>query len=147
MKKSFYHISLIVLAALILGSGCKKLVDVDPPVTYVDGKVAYASNANAIAVLSGLYMNLVANSEFAGSNGLSFCAGLTADELQAYSASDIASQLYYQNAYTSLDANPGTPPFWDNLYSRIYITNSAISGNNRLNHTVSCRKETIIRRS
>ena len=68
---------------IIIGmTGCKNLVQVDPPVTSITGENVYTNDATAIAAVTGIYANMSKVNSFAtGSAGISLFAGLSADEL------------------------------------------------------------------
>ncbi len=111
-------------------AGCKKLVEVNPPVTSVTGASVYSSDATAIAAVTGIYTQISgAIYSSGGFPSLSLLGGLSADELSLYSGVTNARQIaYYTN---SLSAIAGTgSEFW--FYSYIFTCNSAIDG---LTHT------------
>ncbi len=78
-----YIIRFIIILALIFAISCKKAVNVDPPVTAVDGPIAYSSDINATAVLTGLYMTMSGGGSLFTNyiNGITIYVGLSADEL------------------------------------------------------------------
>ncbi|KAA2238788.1 RagB/SusD family nutrient uptake outer membrane protein [Chitinophaga agrisoli] len=136
--KKYFAVSFLLLLLMIISeasilTSCKKLVEVEPPVTSITGTNVYTSDATAIGVLSGIYLTMSSgNIAFAtGPRGISFYSGLSADELSLYDgiASNSASYHYYRN---SLFANkttttPGTE-FWSPAYNLIFVCNSAIEG-------------------
>src|SRR3954467_3512606 len=62
---------------------CKKLVDVDPPITSTVADIVYSSDATAISVLTGLYTDISSgNMIFPGTiASLPLFTGLSSDEL------------------------------------------------------------------
>jgi starch-binding outer membrane protein, SusD/RagB family len=119
------YVFFIILVMVL--TGCKKLVDVDPPVDKQEGGKVYASDAAATTVLTGIYIRLNDFMGFAsGFESISVIGGLSADELTAYNASGDLKILAYKNALTSAES-PGVP-FWNSLYFVVYTTNSALEG-------------------
>jgi hypothetical protein len=140
MKKfKTYNLALIAFAIISLAS-CKKLVDVDSPVTKMEASNAYEVNANAIAVLTGLYMGMNISDYATGSNSISLMAGLSADELIGYTGTQ--RLLAYKNALNSA-VSPGVP-FWNTIYNHIYTTNSAIQGLSESNTLTPAIKEQLL---
>jgi hypothetical protein len=122
---------IIILSLVLCQTGCKKFIEVKPPVTSIDNENVYITDATAIAVLTGLYTNI--SQDNIGLNGLmamSIYPGLSADELTLFSGStEITLISYYRNLLKSNGA--GALVFWSKLYSMIYVTNAAIEGVNK----------------
>lgn len=118
---------IIVLTAVNLG--CKKLVDVKPPITQLTEGNVYANDPTAIAVLTGIYANVSGNYYYDGDgffNSLSEYAGLSSDELTLWSGdSDVIPNAYYTN---SLSAKYAGGNFWEGAYNNIFTCNAAIAG-------------------
>jgi hypothetical protein len=121
-------IKLIIVLLLFAQSGCKKFVDVPGPDTSVSQTNVYSSDATAVAVLTGIYAGMSNNQLYGGGiTSMSFFPGLSSDELVLFSGLGNATYTgYYTNALTNL--NVGSGDFWSNIYSIIYVANSAISG-------------------
>src|SRR2546421_10918213 len=95
-----------ILLLILNFTSCKKLVDVDPPITKVTAESVYNSDATAIAVLTGLYTQISGTNHLAGAAGettsLSIFGGLSADELNLWSGStNITHSLYFKDALSS----------------------------------------------
>jgi hypothetical protein len=122
----FFVISLMISINL---TGCKKLVEVNSPVTSTPESLVFNSDATAAAVLTGIYTNLSGalniRSIGLGPASLSFFGGLSADELKLHSGITGTSLFYYQNSLGSANIGSG---YWESIYPRIFITNSAIEG-------------------
>ncbi|MEV4886036.1 RagB/SusD family nutrient uptake outer membrane protein [Chitinophaga ginsengisegetis] len=125
---------LIVILGVILTSSCKKLVDVDSPITSITGKNVYDNNATSIAVLSGIYTTMSQNSIQGGGTDLTsvgFITGLMSDELSLYIGTmNPILTAYYQN---SMSSRLQEASFWNSIYKRLYIVNSAIEGLSKQN--------------
>jgi hypothetical protein len=117
----FCLLTCVCLLAFTLG--CKKLIEIDSPSGELVGKDAYSSNANAIAVVTGMYGDLGNASFFQGRNSVSVFTSLASDELITVSTpTDILGQ-FFRNALVSEDGG-----LWASLYTYIYRANSAIEG-------------------
>lgn len=122
-------VSLLVIL-VILTSGCKKLVEVNAPVTSVNGDNVYTNDAQAASVLTGIYTKMAASSllSLTGITSMSLFPGLSADELALYSGGNAQYSAYYTN---SLGSNTYGFEFWNNVYPQIFVCNSAIEGLNK----------------
>ena len=111
-------------------TSCKKLVELNSPVTSTSASTVFSSDATAAAVLTGIYTNLSGvsiNQIGAGPGSLSYFGGLSADELTLYSGAFGGDPFYYSNALKSNTIGSG---YWESLYPEIFTTNSAIEGLN-----------------
>ena len=126
-SERLFRLLLIVIFGL-KASSCKKLVEVDAPITSTTESSVYANDATAIAVLTGVYTNLSSGSFAGGTSSISVNAALSADELVLYNGLSTASSLtsYYLNALSNL--NTGGADFWYQIYPKIFVVNSAIEG-------------------
>jgi hypothetical protein len=126
--KLFYNIAIraFCLTAIFLIS-CKKLIDVDPPVTSINKDNVFKDDKTAAAVLTGVYSRISGAGFVDGSalTSLSFYTGLSSDELTLFSGT---TNVNYSNFYTNSLTNTTIPNFWVNTYSDIYTLNSAIEG-------------------
>lgn len=123
---------IIVIAAtgclVIFSISCKKLVELDSPVTSTSSSLVFTSDATAAAVLTGIYTNmsqLGISSTGVGPGSLSFFGGLSADELKLHTGISGSLLFYYSNSLSSVTIGSG---YWEPLYQRIFILNSAIEG-------------------
>ncbi len=133
-----------LLLLLMVHTSCKKLIEVDGPITSTNAANVYTSDATAAAVLTGIYArmsnsdaNLIVNN-FAG---MSLLPALSADELTLISLSGLNAQqlpVYYTNDLTKFT---GTA-FWGDIYSIIFTANSTIEGlNNSHDLTPSVKRQ------
>ncbi|WP_142686582.1 RagB/SusD family nutrient uptake outer membrane protein [Chitinophaga polysaccharea] len=134
--------TLILFTGLLsVTSSCKKFIDTDGPITSISGKNVYDNDATSIAVLTGIYTKISQSSvQYGGSDfsSIGYITGLLSDELTLYIGNtDPTLASYYENAMSSRLQNSS---FWNTIYNRIYIVNSAIEGlNNAKNLTESIR--------
>lgn len=110
---------------------CKKLVDIQAPITSINQANVYANDATAIAVLTGIYIDMNGNTKYTGGGSISLCAGLSADELTLWSGltTDTRYYFYTNSLSTSIAGAPGTD-FWSSIYGAgsIFSCNAAIEG-------------------
>lgn len=121
-----------IMLSIFLCFGCRKWVEVDPPVTSTTGASVYNTDVNAISVLTGLYGNMNQSDQFAtGAKSISFFSGLSSDEFTLFKdiAVTDAKSHYFRNELlaNSASGTPGTQ-FWYNMYPHVYVTNSAVEG-------------------
>jgi len=118
---------LFICVTVISLVGCKKLIEVDGPVTSLSSANIYDNDATATSVVTGIYTNLsLPGFQSGGLTSLSYLTGLSADELTLNkSNSDILLKSYYLN---KLGSQLAGFEFWNNIYPTIYVTNSVIEG-------------------
>jgi hypothetical protein len=127
-RKKYRLIAFIMVGMLLVTFeySCKKLIEVDAPVTSTNASNVYSNDATAIAVLTGIYSSLSQGKFITGSSGLSLYAGLSADEFTLFSGiTDVTRISYFKN---SLSVNTGGYEYWVTLYPFIFKCNSAIEG-------------------
>jgi starch-binding outer membrane protein, SusD/RagB family len=119
----------ILYALLLAGlAGCKKFIDIAPPVTQLTEGNVYASDITAIATITGIYSNL-SSSVISGNAGFSIKGGLAADEFTLYSGvTDNELIAHYQNNLLSTAAQSFGGGIWRDFYYFIFSCNAAIEG-------------------
>lgn len=118
---------LYIAAVMFFYCSCKKLVEIDAPVTSVNVANVFGDDISAISALNGIYTNMSGNGAFSGTNGISLRTGLSADEFGLSSqVSDPNLPLYYRNSL-NVNATAGSE-FWPSIYRLIFFANSAIEG-------------------
>lgn len=110
-----------LLTALLL-CGCRKLIQVTPPITQLVSANVYDNNASASAVLTGIYDNMSGGGMATGQSSINLEVGLLSDELVNYFTGSPVLPQFYSNALTS------TPNayFWPEIYKELYVANSAL---------------------
>jgi hypothetical protein len=134
---------------LIIGmTGCKKLVDVKAPVTSTNAPAVYATDATAIASLTGIYATMGQNIYWGfptGVNSISVKAGLSADEFTLYNGvTNISLVDYYKNALTANGISPQGSEYWTELYACIFYCNAAIEGLNNAQYLTPTVKKQLL---
>jgi hypothetical protein len=121
-----YKYPLVVISALLFAScfgGCKKYIQVAPPINQLVTSQIFSSVSNATTAQLDIYYQMLSS---IASYEMSLDNGLLADEFMNYSTS--TSQLaYYQDA---MSANPSLGVFgsWVGPYQYIYRANAIIAG-------------------
>ncbi|WP_186292762.1 RagB/SusD family nutrient uptake outer membrane protein [Mucilaginibacter corticis] len=121
-KKLSYILSGILIIAFY---SCKKLVEVDPPITRTTEGSVFSTDDNAIAVVTNIYESL-SQQDLSGNGSLmslSAIGGLYADELNLFDATNTGLNLFYTNSL-----NPTVTGPWGNYYATIFTTNTVLSG-------------------
>ncbi|PWV55546.1 RagB/SusD family nutrient uptake outer membrane protein [Chitinophaga sp. S165] len=126
---------ILICFAILAEIGCKKLVEVPPPNNIVVQPNVYTDNASAIATLTAIYTNMTNSSGFSSissSQSISLLSGLSADELTLYSGVTNPIHIgYYKNSLSANNLTNGTGwEHWTQLYSFVFLSNSAIEGLN-----------------
>jgi hypothetical protein len=136
--KSNIKKTICVIVFLLSVSGCKKLIEVDAPISSINSGNVYTSDATAIAAVTGIYVNLSKQfwTNYGAFTTLSLLPSLSADELTLYSGVTNQGLLdYYKNSLT----NRENQDFWPGIYPFIYQANLAIESlqnNNRLTQAI-----------
>ncbi|MFA6072027.1 MAG: RagB/SusD family nutrient uptake outer membrane protein [Janthinobacterium sp.] len=121
----FKLLAVIAFTGCIIIFGCKKMIEVDPPINEIIGSEAFNTNTNANAVVVGIYADLGSGSVFAGTESIEILTSLSADELISIANGDHIFSMYFSNAITSRDRVASA---WEQSYSFLFRINSAIEG-------------------
>lgn len=124
IKKYLLINTFFIGLSLVILSGCKKLVQVDPPINEVVGDDIYSTNIQAASVLTGIYTTMSNSGIFNGQLSISLRTGLSSDEL--VTNADPSNILYA--LYTNTLTNNGDQLYWTDLYTYVFKANSAIEG-------------------
>lgn len=128
--------SLCFLAVFFMVSGCKKLLDIDPPKNERPSGIVFGSVETAKAALSGAYSSISRSQTY--SVNLTLANALAADELRALSGTARYDALQ-NNTYEPITSSY-TSDIWTDSYTSIYQFNSIIiglTGNLAVNAAVS----------
>jgi hypothetical protein len=119
------HTGLMIVLISIL-NGCKKLVEVEAPVTSISLESVFNSDDNAISALTSLYKTLGNTVSIYNS---SINLGFSADEYRLVNGSG-SNIAYYQNSLSSNKTITTGADIWNGLYPIIYKANLAIENLN-----------------
>ncbi|CAL1519754.1 RagB/SusD family nutrient uptake outer membrane protein [Chitinophaga sp. MM2321] len=138
-KKVSGHIQIVRCAVIIITgvslltlslTGCKKLVEVNTPYTSTNSGNVYSNDANAIAVVTGIYAQMSSTTFSVNSSGIgtvSLFNGLSADEFNLYNGiTNTPANFYYSNELTN--SNAAGTDLWSAIYPIVFVTNAAIEG-------------------
>lgn len=116
----------IAVLSMLLLCGCQKFLEVDKSPNMIENEAVYSNEANALAALNGIYVQM-RNSNLSFANGaMSIYLGLYTDEL-TYSLTNVNYQRFYANAVAA-DNSAVNSVFWNEPYHLIYRINSMLEG-------------------
>lgn len=120
----------ILIVSWQMFSGCRRLVEVNSPVTSTTDQNVYSSDATAIAAVTSIYVIMSQPGSFSTYNtGISYLAGLSADEFTLFGGvSDPSPNAYYKNR---LSVKTGGYELWNTIYPVIFTVNSALDGTSK----------------
>ncbi|RFS24457.1 RagB/SusD family nutrient uptake outer membrane protein [Chitinophaga silvatica] len=128
--KNKNNVYTLLLAIIIAVTGCKKLVEIDPPIDTVGPEIVFKTNDNAANAIAGLYSYMIYNEDQPClTNGMmTIGGGLIGDELiPTMGAQDLdAYELYTNKIRLSNVWINGM--FWGPTYKVIYTANSILEG-------------------
>ncbi len=117
---------ILIAVAVITITGCKKLIDIPPPIDRITTETVFSNDQSAIAAIMGIYAQMNITTATIASGGTTIYAGLSADELD-YTGT-VADQL-------SINTNAVQPnnsllggDIWQRAYTHIYHINACIEG-------------------
>jgi hypothetical protein len=122
-KPRLNTVSYLVLLPFVMLMGCKKFVEIPPPVTQLVTASVFDNSTTATSAQTSIYTQMVSSSG-RDSYWLSVYSGLLADELTNYSTS-INFVDYYTNAMNAATGNMFGR--WSFYYNYIYQANAVIS--------------------
>jgi hypothetical protein len=141
-KNILYKFSLVAAAAtFLLATSCKKFLEPDYK-NQVSSDIVFASDANAVAAINGLYIKLGTTVQVNGV--LTELSGLASDEL-TYNYTSI---VYPQFINNQLQAdNSSLITLWDFLYATIFQANSIIENATASTGMTAAYKQQVIAES
>jgi hypothetical protein len=134
-----------LLMDLIIGSGCKKFVEVAPPSNYITENTVFTNDATAIAVLTDMYNNMNSSPIQGGTSAgsIALFAGLSADELvSATTSSNYVG--YYANTLSQTGNLISGGEHWVPLYKFVFKCNAAIEGLNKSESLTASIKQQLL---
>ncbi|WP_345948953.1 RagB/SusD family nutrient uptake outer membrane protein [Mucilaginibacter sp. PAMB04274] len=122
MSGTLNRIFIISFILVVVASGCKKAIEINPPINELSSATIFASDKTAQGALTGMYANL--SQVAAQTTGLPVNTSLMADDLK-YLSNVVLQQEYNNNAYTPLSS---TSDMFSGWYAVIYRANAIIEG-------------------
>jgi len=116
----------LIPAIVFLSQGCKKLIEIPPPVNTITQKQVFSNDLQATNAAASMFYYMV-NTQygFAGA-GMTLFGGLSSDELALFNAENQDFLQFQQNTLSS--RNPWNDALWTNAYTTIYAANAIIEG-------------------
>ncbi|MBC7849537.1 MAG: RagB/SusD family nutrient uptake outer membrane protein, partial [Chitinophagaceae bacterium] len=132
MKRSVYNrLFSVFFILLICGAGCNKFVEVGPPAHLITSENTFNNDATAIAVMSGLYSEMMSSPTFYSSTYASLLPALSADEFYHYQVTQF--EEFGLNELSLASHGTIEQGFWTPLYNHIYTCNLVIENTAKQN--------------
>ena len=113
-----------ILIAMALVSSCKSFVEVDPPKNQLVADNLFTDNSTATSAIVSIYSAMI-NGSGANPYRIALLTGLSSDELNNNSLSELLLQVY-KNNLNPVDA--ATNSVWISSYNFIYQANAVYEG-------------------
>jgi len=117
--KSKYLYGVLLMVLIVLSAGCKKLVEVNPPVNQLVTTNVFTNTSSATAAQLAVYVQMSADLI-----NLSRFTALSSDEIVSAATDNLTKDLY-QNALTAARDASGLT-IWSNSYKYIYQENAIL---------------------
>jgi len=136
--------ALLYILSISLLVGCKKFIEVDPPITGYVSKTVYENGAQASAAVTSVYIRMIwgSNGLSSGDESISLLGALSADELDAYHTAGSPQLEFYHNALRS--NNRAVSNKWEQFFELIYSCNAAIEGLNNSSSVSPSLKQQLV---
>ncbi|HUQ64788.1 MAG TPA: RagB/SusD family nutrient uptake outer membrane protein [Flavitalea sp.] len=118
----------LLLMALSLGSGCKKILQTDPPINTITTPQVFASDEQVLSAAAGLYYNMINSLRGFSSGAVTIFSGMSAYEIIPFNQDFNAGLSQFQNNDLLQNNQLVYNNFWSNAYTSIYRTNAIIEG-------------------
>ncbi|MGN6421214.1 MAG: RagB/SusD family nutrient uptake outer membrane protein [Pseudobacter sp.] len=132
-----FRYMICTLSGLFLLSGCKKFLEVDPPISTITTEEMFTTNKQAELAVNGIYTKMIHSVDAlnpAGSATRSFAAGLStimgslsSDDFFTSGAIGDINVIVNQNKL-SVRNTGGSGELWDSGFKTIYDANAVIEG-------------------
>lgn len=121
----FYYLIFCIIASI---GSCKKVVEIDQPVSSITTQGAFSSDVTATSAVTGIYSNLINTSggvKF-GSGAISIFVGLSSDELTRIGIDGDLLQLQSNNLLPDNATFPNS--LWGAAYFTIFQSTACLEG-------------------
>ncbi|MDH7459847.1 RagB/SusD family nutrient uptake outer membrane protein [Chitinophagaceae bacterium 26-R-25] len=115
---------LVAFCFVMVGSGCKKFVTIDPPNNQIVNPTPFTDDATATATITGIYSEMMNGIAQFSSGYTTFLEGMYADELYYYTPGRFDEFVASNISLTSHGVIESS--FWIPLYKYIYAANLAL---------------------
>jgi hypothetical protein len=124
INSPFIRHLLCTVALFTLATGCKKFLDSPLPTSLIAGDNAFSNDASTGSVVTGIFYDMVTNTNVTGTFSIGFTSALYTDELTSLGSSLTFLVPYYTDNVIS-DNTAGN---WSAMYKEINVCNIAIEG-------------------
>lgn len=117
----------VIFLMILACTSCKKLVQINPPVSTITTSQVFLDSADATSAIAGIYSNFVYSGGTGiafGNGSLSIFTGASADELLPFNSS--GDQISTNTLISNNNVIYGY--FWSEAYSYLYQVNAVIEG-------------------
>ncbi|WP_405199347.1 RagB/SusD family nutrient uptake outer membrane protein [Christiangramia sp. LLG6405-1] len=123
---SYYNKYLLLICSIFMVS-CEEFVEVDAPNNQLVRSQVFESEETALGAMQGIYNQLYLAAFSSGSRtSVTLLAGLSADNIQNISTTNLSSMEFEQNEIQP--DNTLNLDLWKSAYNMIYLTNSFLEG-------------------
>jgi hypothetical protein len=119
-----YIFSVLLTGLVIIHTGCKKFVEVSPPITEIVTTEAFKEDASATSAVLGIYINILSERSFLNS-GISVYSAMAADETTDFTNN--AENLQFQQNLIA-PTNSVIASMWASAYQNMLLVNTCIDG-------------------
>jgi len=116
------YYTLYILILILLTTGCKKFLEIDPLKGSATSDKIFANDQVATSAITGIYSRMVATYT-GGTSSATLLGGLSSDEMIGYSAQHIP---FYTNSIFSSNGSIST--IWIDSFAYIYTANAVLEG-------------------
>jgi hypothetical protein len=107
--------------------GCKKFVEIAPPVSQIENSVVFADDQASVSAALGVYANMGLSNLYICSGGSTLYPALSADEL-VYTSSNTELLSFQNNAVIADNGTGIYTRLWVPAYKNIYNANAVLEG-------------------
>jgi hypothetical protein len=118
-----YVVYALYLLILINAGGCKKYLEVPPPLSEIEAKEIFEDDRTCAAALNSIYARMNYYYLFEGITGVGFLTGLYGDEFKSWHS--LHQAIYTNNINSGIEVI--TYP-WTNMYEELYSVNAVVEG-------------------
>lgn len=126
MARNYFDLKsiLLLLITIISTMSCKKFVEIKAPINQITGDEAFKNDASATAIVTGIYSEMMKNSNQFTSGVTTLYIGMCADELYNYTSGN--NDEFVNNEITQSNHGLIANSFWQPAYKYIYTANLVI---------------------
>ncbi len=131
---------IIVSLLIVIQSGCRKLIKIEPPSNLLTTKAVFETPEQAKSALAAIYYRMVNGSSAFSSGQLTLYAGLSADEFLLFDPNNQVYGEFYRNDILP-NNNSLRNIFWAYTYQLIFQTNAVLENVPKANFSDSIKNE------